>query len=301
MLYLKLYVYMNNSNLNKARFSIIFGFFFMSIIIIIMKENGLKNIYILFAEITVAIFIILYINYFYDPYNHIRFGRDDNIENIFYYFFILDNDKNKNFLIEEKIEFHFENCGICGLCNRYKNPYLENKNKQINIYNIISNNLNPIFNLMNKIIRDIKRNGKQSFVNNSYFLVNLMYVYSMGINQGDENLVSNTELIYNTINSENSIFFEEYNNSLQSIKYTNNFIKKAKDILNLLNEIFVEKNFERKVKLFFKLGRNLENFKFRERKSIYTSNNNGYEYIPNCNNLLTICTSFYEELFNEVV
>jgi hypothetical protein len=114
-------------------------------------------------------------------------------------------------------------------------------------------------------------------------------------------------LLFEIINSENKQFLEDNNISLNRIKYTNNFFIKVKKIIQIIYDIFEEKKLDKKIQKFFQLGEDLEELKFNEIKSslnssVHNSNyNSNIEGLPNCTNLLTICSLFYEELYNETI
>ena len=301
----KSYYLMNNYSLNKIRYSLLLSFSFVIIFILCIDRMQIFNIYFIICYINIIIICLLSILFFYDPYKFVRFDRDDNIENIFYYFFILDREKNSYLLLEEKIEEHLSKCNRCNLCKKYNN--IKNKdNEEIDLYQIISDSNNPLFNLMNKILRSIKINGIKSISNKSYLLINLIYIYCFSINQNNYNSMLNTELLFEIINSENEIFLEQYSNSLSQIKYTNDFIIRAKRIIEIIYNIFDEKKLDKKIQIFFILGEELNQLKYRKIKSNMSynfgnSNNNAgnIEGLPNCNNLLAVCTLFYEELYND--
>ena len=46
------------------------------------------------------------------------------MENMFFYLFIISEKNEFNFLLESKINEHYENCGICSLCYKYQ-KYLD--------------------------------------------------------------------------------------------------------------------------------------------------------------------------------
>ena len=303
LLLYKSYYIMNNSFLNKIRYSILLSECIVLILIFIIDKKELNNIYYIICFCNIVPLCIFSITSFYNPYRFVKFGNDDNIENLFYYFFILDRNKNKYLLIEEKIDEHLLKCNRCNLCQKYNKINMKYFNEEIDLYNIISNSHNPVYNLMNKIIRGIKKNGKKSFINNSYFLINIIYIYCMAINHKNYNIALNSELLFEIINSGNIPFLEEYKISLKHIIYTNNFFINANKVIEIIYNMIEEKNLNKQIEIFFELGDELENLKYKEIKSNFNinSNNNGnnLEGIPNCNNLLTICCLFYEELFNE--
>ena len=304
----KSYFLMNNISLNKTRYSILLSNCFIILLVLINKINEFNNVYFIVCYGNILILSFLLVIIFYDPYKFVKFRKDDNEENAIFYFFILDRDKNKNLLLETKIEEHIYQCGRCNLCKKYKATKVNDKFENIDIYKIIYNNENYGLNLMNKIIREIRKNGKNSIAYNSYFLINLIYIYYIGIIQNDYCFFLNTELIYQLINSENSQYFEDYKIYLNRIKFTNNFIVKAREILDNIYKIFIEKNIEKKYEIVFNLGDLLEELKFKEIKNTnnnignYNSaNGNSTDKTLNCSNILTICSIFYEELYNESI
>ena len=128
----------------------------------------------------------------------------------------------------------------------------------------------------------------------------------MAINQKDFKIILNAELLYDIINSENSPLLDEYEICLSQIKYTNSFFIKAKEILESLYKIFEEKNPTKKSVLFLETSELLDKLKYKEIKKNAHNNFNNYngnniEGLPNCNKLLTICSIFYEELYNEPI
>ena len=297
----KSYYLMNNCKLNKIRYSLILFFCIIIFFMIIIGKKNLFNIFYLICYVNILDICLLLVLYFYDPYHYSKFDKDDNIENVYYYFFILDRNKNTKFLLEEKIEEHLSKCNKCNLCKKYNNIKITNK-ENIDLYYIISNGKNIIYNLLNTMIRNIKRNGRKSFNNNSYYLINLIYIYNLCINLKQYNFLLNIDLLFEIINSENNQFLDEYNISLNQILYTNNFCIKANNIIKIFYELFEEKNNIKKSLYFLKLSELLNKLKYKEIKSNFNNNNgNSIEGLPNCNNLLTICSLFYEELFNESI
>ena len=285
LLVYKSYYLMNNSSLSKIRYSIILS---TCIIIIFIQFLGILEIYNFYSIIcyfNILILCLFFICYFYDPYKFSKLYQDDNIENVYYYFFILNRDKNKNLLLEEKIYEHLSKCNICNLCKKYKNLKIENN--EVDLYKIIYN-------------------GRLSFVNNSYYLINIIYIYNINIIQKNYNLMVNTELLYDIINSENTQFLDDYEICLNRIKHTINFIIKAKKIIKYFYEILNEKKIEKRTEKYFIFGEMLNELKYKEIKSninnnLGNNNGNNLEKLPSCHNLITICSFFYEELYNEFV
>ena len=155
---------MNNCSLNKLRYSIILSICASILFVLIIDKKDLDNNY--YRIIYVNIFLsCVFICSFYDPYKFCKFDKDDNEENIFYYFFILDRNKNNFLLIEEKIQIHLSKCQRCSLCKKYNNIKMD-KNDEIDLYYVISDGKNIVYNLINNLLREIKRNGRSNFANN---------------------------------------------------------------------------------------------------------------------------------------
>ena len=302
----KSYLLMNNVSLNKIRYAILLSNCIIILLFLINDINQFDNIFYIICYGNIIILCFLLIIIFYDPYQFIKIKTDNNEENIFYYFFILDRDKNKNLILERKIEEHISNCGTCNLCKKYHKIKEHDKYENIDLYNIIYNNKNYALNLMNKLLREIKTRGKESISNNPYFLINLIYLYYIGTIHKDHCFYLNIELIYQIIISENNNQqLDDYNRYLNNIKYTNNFLIKSKEILDSINKILEEKNTNKQYELLFNLRILIDGLKFKE---IQNNNNNDGNYNSNmndktlnCSNILTICSLFYEELYNESI
>ena len=306
----KSYYLMNNIALNKSRYSLLLTICISVFVILTFGKKKLFNFYFIICLFNIFYISLILVGYFYNPYKYAKFEKDDNIENIIYYFFLLDRVKNKYFEIEQIIEEHISKCNMCNLCKKYKiiKGKKVKEKEDIDLYKVISNGHNTLCNLINMILRRIKKYGKNSFINNTYYLINISYAYCLAIEQNDHNLILNTELIYDIINSENKPFLEENKISLNRIKYTNDFFVKANIVIEDIYKIFEEEKVNKRIKSFFQLGEDLEQLKFNEIKAnlsnnYLSSNPNGIinDGLPNCNNLLTICSLFYEELFNETI
>ena len=303
----KSYNIMNNVFLNKVRYSILLTNCIIIILVLTINKSEIYNTYLIICFANVLLLTLILIVIFYDPYQFVKFDTDDNMENAFFYFFVLDKNKNKNLLLEMKIEEHRNKCGRCNLCKKYAEAKINEKFENIDLYYIIYNNQNNVLNLMNKIIRELKKqDNKNTFSNNSYYLINLTYIYCVAISQNDPCFFLNTELIYHLLNSENNQYLEEYKLYLNRIKYTNNFIIKAKEIIEVFYKLFEEKKLEKKYEIIFNFVVLLNELKYKEIKnnnniSNYNNSGNTTDKNLNCSNLLTICSIFYEELYNESI
>ena len=302
----KSYYIMNNVSLNKVRYSILSANCLIIILVLITNIKYISNAYLIICFVNILILSLILIWIFYDPYQFIKFDTDENEDNAFFYFFTFDRNKNKNLILEMKIEEHKNKCGRCNLCKKYNEMKIKEKFENVDLYYIIYNNQNYVMNLMNKVIRALKKKGNNNtFSNNSDYLINLTYIYCMAISQNDHCFFLNTELIYHLLNSENNQYLDDYKIYLNRIKYTNNFIIKANEIIESFYKLFDEKNIEKKYEIIFMFVNLLEELKYKEIKNNsnitnYNSNNgNSTDKNLNCSNLLTICSIFYEELYNE--
>ena len=82
------------------------------------------------------------------------------------------------------------------------------------------------------VYSDTPQGALTNVENNTYYLINIIYIYCIFTIRNDNNSKLNTELLFDIINSENSNILEEYNICLNQIKYTNNFLVKAKKIIS---------------------------------------------------------------------
>ena len=291
----KSYIIMNNIFLNKARFSFNLSIILINFIIVILGKSLLKNsiFFLLCANIFVIFFIIT--QNFYNPYKYMIFDNDENIENIYYYFFIIDQKKNESFILEEKLENHYIRCGKCNLCKKLK-KYLTNCSNYRKLYKILYKDANILSKIMNELIHTMLISGKESFKNNSYYIINIIYCYYIHLNKKNIVLSSNLRILYDIINEENKNILENHILSTQQLFLINEFLSKADNILTQMQEILVENIVSLKVKKFFSLIKNI--FILKEKKFLNQLYYNKNEGIINFFKDISICTIIYEEIFN---
>ena len=133
---------MKNFFINKIKISLFLIQTFILIIAELIGRNGISNVSFLVIFISLFLIIILYIHLLYDPKKYIRIQRETPNENMYYFLFILSNEAQPCYIIENKINNHFESCGICDLCKKYikyinqKNDYIEfDESENINFIN----------------------------------------------------------------------------------------------------------------------------------------------------------------------
>ena len=293
--YYKSYYIMNNIFLNKSKFSFIFSNLISSFIMIILKKKNLRDFSFVIFVIIIYIMIFIIIQIFYNPYRFVYFNNDDNVENLYFYFFIIDHQKNDTFLLEEKLEQHYSACKNCELCYNLK-TYL---NKRINykkLYKILYKDSGVLSKLINELIHDLQIHTKESFKNNSYYLINFIYCYYIYNNKKDYVMSSNLKTLYELINEENKNILENHLLSTEQIILINNFLNKAEKILNNMKEIVIENIIQIKVEKFFSLFRSIFELKDKKFKTkLYYNKNEG---IINFFRYISICSMIYEEIFN---
>jgi hypothetical protein len=98
----------------------------------------------------------------YDPYSFIIIDVAENPENLYYYFFLLDRNKNISFYLDDKIKQHISVCNCCSLCLKYQ-KYYENYNV-IEIVNDNDNNNDKNINEKNN--KDKNNNDQNNNGNN---------------------------------------------------------------------------------------------------------------------------------------
>ena len=298
ILLFKSYYIMNNIFLNKARFSFALSTVFVNIIMIALGHENINNLTFPFIIWNIFAIFFIIIQIFYNPYKYVHFDTDENIENIYYYFFLIDHMKNDSFILEEKIENHYQSCQKCNLCKNLKN-FLSSNTDYKKLYFIIYKNYSALSVLMNELIHNILTNGKESLKNNSYYIINILYCYYAQLNKNNYIISINLKCLYEIIKEENKNILEGHILSSQQIVLINEFLSKASNILNQIEEIALENNINMKVKKFFSLLNNI--FDLKEKKFTKNLFYNKNEGIINFFRHISICTLIYEELFNVII
>ena len=199
--------------------------------------------------------------FIYNPFYHIKIKRETPMENIFFYFFVLSEKNDYEFIIRDKINEHYKNCGTCVLCqnfrkysNKYKTTktsddelekfineenykYNENNNKLMNLFDIIYDGENKYFYLMKKLILNYKEKGKESLNNNSYFFINFLFLIYSDYQNNNITLSLNERLILEILNQENRSFLDNHETQITQLMLCNSFISLAHKILKELKDI----------------------------------------------------------------
>ena len=120
------YLFMKNSFINKSKISLFLTQTTIILVYLFIKKNNITlNIVI---NIGILFFFMGYLYFIYDPYSYINIENDTPLENIFYYLNIINERNDFEFLIESKLNIHYNKCGFCLLCERYLKYRTEEEN-----------------------------------------------------------------------------------------------------------------------------------------------------------------------------
>ena len=302
----KSYYLMNNELITKTKYSHLLSMTIIQILLIFLKHEEAFKISFLIIVILIMVFSNFFILLYYNPYNYIIIDNPSNRENAFYYFFLVDRNKNVTFFLEEKIKDHIYRCDFCQLCKKYHYLFENNikEKKEINdiddFFNILYDGKDKSMVLINQITNNIKKLGHNYlYINNSYYIINLIYSFYYTSKMGDITLSLNQLLLYNFLQENNKSLITIHKISIKQILAVNEFFKLYKKVILIIKEILSKKNLKRYINKFFDLSKQLRllnSSKFKD--NIYGTKNDG---ASNCSYLLTICSLLYEELFNKTL
>ena len=307
IIFYKSYYLMNNELISKIIYSNLLYISIIQIIMFFMKPEEIFAKLFIIIIICIIIFITLFIFLFYNPYNYIIIDVAENIENLYYYFFIVDRNKNIAFFLEDKIKDHYLKCNSCSLCYKYE-EFINNsniiefdneKNKDNNLFNILFNKEDKSMILFNDLIHNIKKMGINCLINNSYYFINLIYIFYKFINKGDKSFSLNLLLIFNFIQDNNNSLILNHNISISQITNIDEFLNLVKSILIQIKEIISKNKIKNYIEKFFDLSKSLtklSNPKFKE--NIYGAKEDGE---INFMYLISICSLLFEEIFNKAL
>ena len=306
IVFYKSYYLMNNELISKTKYSHLISIIVIQIFMLIMKPQEIfkKSFIIIIAFI--IIFTSIFTFLFYNPYNYIIIDTPENRENAFYYFFLVDRNKNVTYFLEEKIKEHITKCDCCKLCYEYKKLKSNNviefiKDNDINnnddLFSILYDGKDKSIHLFNHITKNIKKLGINClYTNNSFYIINLIYIFYYSSKMGDFTFSLNQLLLFNLIQENNKALIINHKLSIKQITSINEFFILYKQIISKIQEIISKSNFKRYINKFFELSKQLtllNSSKFKE--NIYATKNEG---ITNCSYFLSICSLLYEEIFN---
>ena len=333
MLFNQSYLFMKNYFLNISKVS----FFLLQTLIIIIAELIVKkeliSIWFLNLIIGILLILLLFINLKYNPINYIYIGNQTPNENLLYYFNIISDSNNLNFLLESKINEHYQKCKTCNLCSRYK-EYLDfclfndndrddfeeeedkiiylkkieeedknDKNKRIikknyiDLFYVLYENKNNYFKLINEIILNYKYNKNKFLINSSYYYINFSYLIFSEFKIDNINLSLNIKLILEIINQENK-YIDNQEFQMNQIIFCDDFISLCNKVLNQLKDIFTIGYSS--AKKYIDLSRSLKEMQNPKFKDVLYNNYKQDNY-SNLKNMIMICSILYEEIFNIII
>ena len=305
IIFYKSYYLMNNEILAKVRYSNLLIIVFIQIIMIFMKKEEIFGKTFIFFLVCNIIFITIFFFLFYNPYNYIIIDNPENKENLFYYFFLLDRNKNIAFFLEDKIKKHIEKCNCCSLCSKF-NEFIKNKievenekNKDINLFYILYNGNDKLMFFFNSVINNKNELGINCLFNNSYYIINIIYIYYYSFRDEKINFPLNLLLIYNLIQEKNQAVISSHKISIRQITYINEYFILVKSIINQIKDIISRNNIKKYIEKLFVLSKKLtllNDSKFVD--NLYGVKDEG---IINCSYLISICSLLYEEIFNQTL
>ena len=323
------YLFMKNTFLNKTRISL---FLFNAIIIIfpiLLGKDEIERIIFPFISIGLIFIIMAFIYLIYNPIHYVKIKRETPKENIFFYLYILSDNDQLDFLFENKINEHYEKCGVCELCERFTmylksnennciklddekeslisdekskndsyNNNNEHTNKFMNLFDIIYNDDNKYFQLIKRITLNYKNKGKEDFINNSFYYINLSFLIYSDYQKNNITLSLNEKIILEVINKENKLL-DNHEYQIKQILFCNEFISLGNKILTELKSIINSEQDILKAKKLVDLSVLLKEMK----KPKYKNNllDHKQDNISNSKNLIMACSILYEEIFNEAL
>ena len=308
IIFYKSYYLMNNELISKTLYSNILSILIIQIFMFLLKpEEIFEKLYIIIF-ICIFIFITIFIFLFYNPYKYIIIDSAENKENLYYYFFLVDRNKNIAFYLENKIKDHIFKCNCCSLCFNYKDIINNNNiieveneenNKETDLFSILYNGTDKSMILFNDLIYNIKKYGISCLINNSYYYINLVYIFYYFSNKGGISFSLNLLLIFNFIQENNHSLILTHKISIRQISYIDEFFFITKKIIIQIKEILSKNNIKKYIDKFFNLSKSLtllSNSKFKD--NIYGTKEEG---VINYMYLISICSLLYEEIFNKAL
>jgi hypothetical protein len=219
---------MKNLFLNKTKVALFFIQTFVFILAELLGKRGILNISFIIIIICLFFITISSVYLIYDPRIYINFNRETPDDNMYFYLFILSYEHQPCYVIENKINSHYEGCGICNLCIKYHNylfltfDYIEaeenekltfinkdvykKEDRLINLFfDILYEGKNKYFSLIKEMILTYKNKAKNILDNSSYFFINLSFLIFSELKNNNYNLVLNIKIILDFINNDNKL------------------------------------------------------------------------------------------------
>ena len=253
------FLFMKNFFLNISKVGLFFCKTIIIFIALLFGKNDILNPFFLIISICIFLVIMPFMYFLYNPFSFIIINRETPMENVLFYLYILSQKSDLEFLFENKLNFHYESCGICHICKKYlkyinkyntknniieeeKETFINEKNKfnndnekteekLIDLFDIISDKDNKYFKLIKRIIIDYKQNEKESFIRNSYYFINLSFLIYSDYQKKNYTLSLNERLILEIMNKENNSFLDNHETQISQVFFCNQFIILCNKIL----------------------------------------------------------------------
>ena len=321
ILFCQSYYLMNNGFYDKSRYSNLLSLLIIQTLLFFMKNEEIFQTSFITIFICVYIFLSILIFIAYDPYNHIIIKKSENPENLYYYFFLRDRNKNISFYLDDKIKEHISKCNCCSLCYNYQkleekfegndnaiellseneynnnekdNNYIKNKNDD-HIFNLLYSGKDKSMILFNRLINNIKILGHTCLINNVFYTIKFTYIYYYSLREGDISFALNMILLFNLIQENNQNLISVDKITINQIIHINEFLVVYKEILTQIKDIISKTVLKRYIDKFFTLSEKLKvlnSSKFKE--NLFMSKMEGassYSY------LLNICSYYYTKKY----
>ena len=311
------YLFMKNIFLNKTKVALFLVQTSVLIFVELIGKKSILNISFIFIIIFLFLIILLYINLLYNPINYIAIKKETPNENMYFYFYLLSYETHPFLIIEKKISFHYQICGICNLCIKYKKYLDKNKDliemeeglnfisrirqkkrdKLINeFFNILYEGNNKYFFLIKEMMITYKEKTNGLLDNSSYFYINLSFLIFSELKNKNYILALNIKILLDYFNNTNK-FLDVHEEQISQITLCNKFLSLVNSTLNQIKSIM--KTEENKAIKFFHLSKSLNAMKDTKYQNILF--NHKHDDISNSKNLIYLCALLYEEIFNTII
>ena len=305
------YFLMGNEFYDKIRYSNLLNLTIIQIFALLMKNEEIFNRSFITIIICLYLFITIFIFISYDPYNFIVIHSAENPNNLYYYFYLKDRNKNISYYLSNKIKEHIAICNSCTLCERYlklsenKNNVIElvNENEENecydNVFNILYNGKDKLMILFNQLINNMKKTGNNCLNNNLFYPIKFNYLYYYSLNSGDITFSLNMVLLFNLIEENNTNLISRDKIAINQIIHINEFLILYKEIISQIKEIISKNSIKRYIEKFFTLSKKLKVLNSRKfKQNLFMTKIEG---TTNYSYLLNICSLLYEEIFNKSI
>ena len=325
------YLLMKNTFLNKTRNSSIWIETVIMIGALMVGKDELRSIFFIIVCVCIFFIIVIYIHLLYNPYNFIHIETETPNENLYFYFYSLSNGNSLNYIFEDKIREHFDQCGFCFICKKFvnyltknhkmneedekvyfnidfnqneensednNNNILDDKNQLIDLFDVIYDGNNKYLHLLKQISDNYFLKPNKFSINNiEYYFINLSFLIYSDYTKYNINLSLNEKLILEQIS--HNLELLDHQIKIDQLLLCNKFLETCKNVIVKIREILnSEQNFSRAKKL---IDLSFYLMELKERKYKQKLFSTKIENITNVKNLILICSIFYEEIFNTVL